>query len=224
MSVRVVLADDQALVRTGFRMILAETDDIEVVGEAGDGDEAVRVAAAAGPDVVLMDVRMPGTDGIAATRRIRAAEPAPRVLILTTFDLDEYVYAGLRAGASGFVLKDALARELISAVRVVASGEAVVAPTVTRRLIERFVGDGPEAGRLSLAALDVLTGREREVLMLIARGLANAEIAQRLFLSEGTVKTHVSRILAKLGLRDRLQAVILAYETGLVRAGQGSAQ
>ena len=224
MTIRVVLADDQALVRTGFRMILAETDDIEVVGEAGDGDEAVRVVAAAGPDVVLMDVRMPGTDGIAATRRIRAAEPAPRVLILTTFDLDEYVYAGLRAGASGFVLKDALARELISAVRVVASGEAVVAPTVTRRLIERFVGDGPEAGRLSLAALDVLTGREREVLMLIARGLANAEIAQGLFLSEGTVKTHVSRILAKLGLRDRLQAVILAYETGLVRAGQGSAQ
>jgi len=223
MSITVVLADDQALVRTGFRMILAETDDIEVVGEAGDGDEAVRVAAAAGPDVVLMDVRMPGTDGIAATRRIRAAEPAPRVLILTTFDLDEYVYAGLRAGASGFVLKDALAPELISAVRVVASGEAVVAPTVTRRLIERFVGDGPEAGRLSLTALDVLTGREREVLMLIARGLANAEIAQRLFLSEGTVKTHVSRILAKLGLRDRLQAVILAYETGLVRAGQGSA-
>jgi len=223
MSITVVLADDQALVRTGFRMILAETDDIEVVGEAGDGDEAVRVAAAAGPDVVLMDVRMPGTDGIAATRRIRAAEPAPRVLILTTFDLDEYVYAGLRAGASGFVLKDALAPELISAVRVVASGEAVVAPTVTRRLIERFVGDGPDDGRLSLAALDVLTGREREVLMLIARGLANAEIAQRLFLSEGTVKTHVSRILAKLGLRDRLQAVILAYETGLVRAGQGSA-
>ena len=224
MTIRVVLADDQALVRTGFRMILAETDDIEVVGEAGDGDEAVRVAAAAGPDVVLMDVRMPGTDGIAATRRIRAAEPAPRVLILTTFDLDEYVYAGLRAGASGFVLKDALAPELISAVRVVASGEAVVAPTVTRRLIERFVGDGPEAGRLSLAALDVLTGREREVLMLIARGLANAEIAHALFLSEGTVKTHVSRILAKLGLRDRLQAVILAYETGLVRAGQGSSQ
>jgi len=223
MSITVVLADDQALVRTGFRMILAETDDIEVVGEAGDGDEAVRVAAAAGPDVVLMDVRMPGTDGIAATRRIRAAEPAPRVLILTTFDLDEYVYAGLRAGASGFVLKDALAPELISAVRVVASGEAVVAPTVTRRLIERFVGDGPEAGRLSLAALDVLTRREREVLMLIARGLANAEIAHALFLSEGTVKTHVSRILAKLGLRDRLQAVILAYETGLVRAGQGSA-
>jgi DNA-binding NarL/FixJ family response regulator len=223
MSIKVVLADDQALVRTGFRMILAETDDIEVVGEAGDGDEAVRVVAAAGPDVVLMDVRMPGTDGIAATRRIRAADPAPRVLILTTFDLDEYVYAGLRAGASGFVLKDALAPELIAAVRVVASGQAVVAPTVTRRLIERFIGDGPDARRPSLAAFDVLTAREREVLTLIARGLANAEIAQRLFLSEGTVKTHVSRVLAKLGLRDRLQAVILAYETGLVRAGQGSA-
>ena len=220
MSVRVVLADDQALVRTGFRMILAETDDIEVVGEAGDGDEAVRVAAAAGPDVVLMDVRMPGTDGIAATRMIRAAGSATRVLILTTFDLDEYVYAGLRAGASGFLLKDALAAELVAAVRVVASGEAVVAPTVTRRLIERFIGDEPESGRPSPAVFDVLTAREREVLTLIARGLANAEIAQRLFLSEGTVKTHVSRVLAKLGLRDRLQAVILAYEAGLIRPGR----
>jgi len=223
MSIMVVIADDQALVRTGLRMILAETDDIEVVGEAADGDEAVRVVAAERPDVVLMDVRMPGTDGIAATRRIRAAGAAPRVLILTTFDLDEYVYAGLRAGASGFLLKDALAPELISAVRVVASGEAVVAPTATRRLIERFIGDGPEPGQPSLAAFDVLTPREREVLILIARGLANAEIAQRLFLSEGTVKTHVSRLLAKLGLRDRLQAVILAYEAGLVRVGQSSA-
>jgi DNA-binding NarL/FixJ family response regulator len=223
LTIRVVLADDQALVRTGFRMILAETDDIEVVGEAGDGDEAVRVAAAADPDVVLMDVRMPRTDGIAATRRIRAAGAAARVLILTTFDLDEYVYAGLRAGASGFLLKDALAPELVAAVRVVASGEAVVAPTVTRRLIERFIGDEPATGRPSLTAFDVLTGREREVLTLIARGLANAEIAQRLFLSEGTVKTHVSRVLAKLGLRDRLQAVILAYEAGLVRAGQPGA-
>jgi DNA-binding NarL/FixJ family response regulator len=223
LTIRVVLADDQALVRTGFRMILAETDDIEVVGEAGDGDEAVRVAAAADPDVVLMDVRMPHTDGIAATRRIRAAGAAARVLILTTFDLDEYVYAGLRAGASGFLLKDALAPELVAAVRVVASGEAVVAPTVTRRLIERFIGDEPATGRPSLTAFDVLTGREREVLTLIARGLANAEIAQRLFLSEGTVKTHVSRVLAKLGLRDRLQAVILAYEAGLVRAGQPGA-
>jgi len=224
-SIRVVLADDQALVRTGFRMILAETDDIVVVGEAGDGDEAVRVTATASPDVVLMDVRMPGTDGIAATRQIRCAGDSqaggrPRVLILTTFDLDEYVYAGLRAGASGFMLKDALAAELVSAIRVVASGEAVVAPTATRRLIERFIGDGPDVSRPSAEVLDALTGREREVLTLIARGLANAEIAQRLFLSEGTVKTHVSRVLAKLGLRDRLQAVILAYETGLVRIGQ----
>jgi DNA-binding NarL/FixJ family response regulator len=222
MSIKVVLVDDQALVRTGFRMILAETGDIEVVGEAGDGDEAVRVAAGTGPDVVLMDVRMPGTDGIAATRAIRAAASAPRVLILTTFDLDEYVYSGLRAGASGFLLKDALAAELVSAVRVVASGEAVVAPTVTRRLIERFISDAPDSARPPLAALDVLTPREREVLTLIARGLANAEIARRLFLSEGTVKTHVSRVLAKLGLRDRLQAVILAYETGLIRIGQAS--
>jgi DNA-binding NarL/FixJ family response regulator len=172
--------------------------------------------------VVLMDVRMPGTDGIAATRAIRAAASAPRVLILTTFDLDEYVYSGLRAGASGFLLKDALAAELVSAVRVVASGEAVVAPTVTRRLIERFIGDGPEPARPQLDALDILTAREREVLTLVARGLANAEIARRLFLSEGTVKTHVSRVLAKLGLRDRLQAVILAYETGLIRIGQAS--
>ena len=223
MTIRVVLADDQALVRTGFRMILAETDDIEVVGEAGDGDEAVLVADRASPDVVLMDVRMPGTDGIAATRRIRAAGAATRVLILTTFDLDEYVYAGLRAGASGFLLKDALAPELVAAVRVVASGEAVVAPTVTRRLIERFIGDEPPDGSPTPATFDVLTVREREVLTLIARGLANAEIAQRLFLSEGTVKTHVSRVLAKLGLRDRLQAVILAYEAGLIRVGQGTA-
>jgi len=219
-TVRVVLADDQVLVRTGFRMILAEAGDIEVAGEAGNGEEAVRVAASTAPDVVLMDVRMPGTDGIAATRRIRAAPAAPRVLILTTFDLDEYVYAGLRAGASGFLLKDALAPELIAAVRVVASGEAVVAPRVTRRLIERFIGDEPEPARFPQSAFDVLTAREREVLTLIARGLANAEIAQRLFLSEGTVKTHVSRVLAKLGLRDRLQAVILAYEAGLVRIGQ----
>ena len=223
MSINVVIADDQALVRTGLWMILAETDDIEVVGEAADGDEAVRVVAAERPDVVLMDVRMPGTDGIAATRRIRAAGTGARVLILTTFDLDEYVYAGLRAGASGFLLKDALAPELISAVRVVASGEAVVAPTATRRLIERFIGDAPESGRPPLATFDALTPREREVLTLIARGLANAEIAQRLFLSEGTVKTHVSRVLAKLGLRDRLQAVILAYEAGLIRVGQGTA-
>jgi DNA-binding NarL/FixJ family response regulator len=226
-SIRVVLADDQALVRTGFRMILDGADDIEVAGEASDGDSAVRVAAEVAPDVVLMDVRMPGTDGITATRRIRAAGTGPRVLILTTFDLDEYVYAGLRAGASGFVLKDALAVDLLAAVRVVASGEAVVAPTVTRRLIERFVGSGPgpdsggdDPRGVPADALDVLTPRERETLTLIARGLSNAEIARRLFLGEGTVKTHVSRVLAKLGLRDRIQAVILAYETGLVRIGR----
>jgi DNA-binding NarL/FixJ family response regulator len=222
MTIRVILADDQALVRTGFRMILDGADDVEVIGEASDGAAAVRVAAEVSPDVVLMDIRMPGTDGITATRRIRAAGTGPKVLILTTFDLDEYVYAGLRAGASGFVLKDALAADLLSAVRVVASGEAVVAPTVTRRLIERFIGlggdgDGPVA---SADVLSVLTPRERETLALIARGLSNAEIAGRLFLGEGTVKTHVSRVLAKLGLRDRIQAVILAYETGLVRVGR----
>ena len=227
MSIRVVLADDQALVRTGFRMILDGADDIEVAGEASDGESAIRVAAEVAPDVVLMDVRMPGTDGITATQRIRAAGTSPRVLILTTFDLDEYVYAGLRAGASGFVLKDALAADLLAAVRVVASGEAVVAPTVTRRLIERFVGSGPGPGGdggdsrgVPADVLDVLTPRERETLTLIARGLSNAEIAGRLYLGEGTVKTHVSRVLAKLGLRDRIQAVILAYETGLVRIGR----
>jgi DNA-binding NarL/FixJ family response regulator len=221
MSIRVVLADDQALVRTGFRMILAEAGDIEVAGEAGDGEAAVQVAAQVMPDVVLMDVRMPGTDGIAATRLIRAAQPATRVLILTTFDLDEYVYAGLRAGASGFLLKDALAADLLSAVRIVASGEAVVAPAVTRRLIERFIaGSGPHP--TCDTTLDVLTPRERETLTLVARGLSNAEIAARLFLSEGTVKTHVSRVLAKLGLRDRIQAVILAYEVSLIRPGESA--
>jgi DNA-binding NarL/FixJ family response regulator len=224
--IRVVLVDDQALVRTGFRMILAEADDIEVAGEAGDGDEAGLLVAAVQPDVVLMDIRMPGADGIATTRRIRAEAgdaATPRVLILTTFDLDEYVFAGLRAGASGFLLKDALAADLLSAVRVVATGEAVVSPTVTRRLIERFIGEAPSDARFSMDVFDVLTEREREVLTLIARGLANAEIARRLYLSEGTVKTHVSRVLAKLGLRDRIQAVILAYEAGLIRIGQDTA-
>jgi DNA-binding NarL/FixJ family response regulator len=223
--IRVVIADDQALVRTGLRMILAEAADIEVVGEAADGDSAVGVCATARPDVVLMDVRMPGTDGIAATRRIRATAGdagTPRVLILTTFDLDEYVFSGLRAGASGFLLKDALAADLISAVRAVASGEAAVAPTATRRLIERFIGEMPGEDRPDPSVFNVLTEREREVLMLIARGLSNADIAARLYLSEGTVKTHVGRVLRKLGLRDRIQAVILAYEAGLVRAGQGT--
>jgi len=226
MSIKVVIVDDQALVRTGFRMILAEPTDIEVVGEAADGEEAIAVAAATQPDVVLMDVRMPGTDGIAATRQItRATGPSgtPRVLILTTFDLDEYVFAGLRAGASGFVLKDTLADDLLSAVRAVASGEAVVAPAVTRRLIERFIA-GPADDQPGPEVLDTLTPREREVLTLVARGMSNAEIAHLLYLSEGTVKTHVGRILAKLGLRDRIQAVILAYETGHIRAGQGPHQ
>ena len=216
MSVRVVLVDDQALVRTGFRMILDETPDIEVVGEAADGLTALVVGGRVPPDVVLMDVRMPGLDGIEATRRLRASgRPVPRVIILTTFDLDEYVFDGLRAGASGFLLKDTLAADLLSAVRVVAAGEAVAAPTVTRRLIAHFTGTGPvrpdRADRLA-----PLTAREREVLTLIARGLSNAEIAAALHLSEGTVKTHIGRILAKLNLRDRVQAVILGYEAGLV--------
>lgn len=217
MSIRVVLADDQVLVRTGLRMILDETDDIEVVGEAGDGAAALAVAERTRPDVVLMDVRMPGTDGITATRRIRALCPAPRVIILTTFDLDDYLFTGLRAGASGFLLKDTLAADLIAAVRVVVSGEAVTAPSATRRLIAQFVA-GPTAGPGRRDdRLRVLTAREREVLTLIARGLSNAEIAEQLRLAEGTVKTHIGRILAKLGLRDRIQAVILGYECGLVR-------
>jgi DNA-binding NarL/FixJ family response regulator len=214
-TIRVVLVDDQALVRTGFRMILDETDDIEVVGEAGDGAAALGVVTATVPDVVLVDVRMPGVDGIEATRRIRALPSAPRVIILTTFDLDEYVLAGLRAGASGFLLKDTLAGDLVSAVRVVASGEAVAAPSVTRRLIAHFLTEQPVPAQTSRLA--VLTPREREVLTLIALGRSNAEIAAELHLSEGTVKTHVGRILAKLQLRDRIQAVILGYECGLVR-------
>ena len=215
--IRIVLVDDQALVRTGFRMILDETDDIEVVGEAADGGSAVETVRRTRPDVVLMDVRMPGVDGIEATRRIRAAAtgPTPRVIILTTFDLDEYVYAGLHAGASGFLLKDTLAAELLSAVRVVASGESVAAPTVTRRLIAHFVGTAAQPPRHT-ERLAVLTTREREVLTLITRGLSNAEIAQCLHLSEGTVKTHVGRVFAKLDVRDRVQAVIFGYEANLV--------
>jgi len=227
-AIRVLLVDDQALVRTGFRMILAAAPDLEVVGEAGDGAEAVALAQATHPDVVLMDVRMPGVDGIEATRQIRqlattsvSEPPPPRVLILTTFDLDEYVYDGLRAGASGFLLKDSLAPDLVAAIRVVASGDAVVAPAVTRRLLERFIQGGPAFDRTDTRRLDVLTAREREVLELIGRGCSNAEIAERLYLSEGTVKTHVSRVLAKLALRDRVHAVILAYETGMIRAGDG---
>jgi DNA-binding NarL/FixJ family response regulator len=210
----VVLVDDQTLVRTGFRLVLDETDDIEVVGEAGDGSQALDVVALTRPDVVLMDVRMPGLDGIEATRRIRSGAHPAKVIILTTFDLDEYVLAGLRAGASGFLLKDALAADLIAAVRVVAAGEAVAAPSVTRRLIAHYLGNTP-ARPATGRRLAVLTERERQVLALVSQGLSNAEIATTLVLSESTVKTHVSRILAKLELRDRVQAVILGYEYGL---------
>ncbi|MEV6344257.1 response regulator transcription factor [Actinoplanes sp. NPDC051851] len=218
MSIRVVLVDDQVLVRTGFRMILDETDDIDVVGEAGDGAAALEVTAHTRPDVVLMDVRMPGMDGITATQRIRALSPAPRVIILTTFDLDDYLFSGLRAGASGFLLKDTLAADLVAAVRVVVSGEAVTAPTATRRLIAHYVSAPatPDHADRSGDRLAALTSREREVLTLIARGLSNAEISVELRLAEGTVKTHIGRILAKLDLRDRVQAVILGYECGLV--------
>jgi DNA-binding NarL/FixJ family response regulator len=217
--IRVLLADDQVLVRTGLRTILEDAGGFDVVGEAGDGGEAVARSAELHPDVVLMDVRMPNLDGIEATRRIRAQPQPPRVLVLTTFDLDEYVYAGLRAGASGFLLKDALAADLVSAIRAVVAGDAVVAPSATRRLIERFLDSGRPPEQDATRRLAVLTEREREVLALMARGLSNAEIAGQLYLSEGTVKTHVSHLLGKLGLRDRVQAVVLAYETGLIRPG-----
>jgi len=216
MSIRLLLADDQELVRTGFRLILNSEPDLEVVGEAADGAEAVEAARRLSPDVVLMDVRMPGVDGIEATRRLGQLKPKPpHVLMLTTFDLDKYVYEALRAGASGFLLKDA-PEQLVSAIRVVAAGEALLAPSINRRLIAEFVQRPLTTDAPFLAEL---TGRELEVLTLIARGLSNSEIAQRLFLSDATVKTHVRRILAKLDLRDRVQAVVLAYETGLIRAG-----
>jgi DNA-binding NarL/FixJ family response regulator len=214
--IRVLIADDQALMRTGFRMILDAQDDIEVVGEAIDGADAIRRFEALSPDVVVMDVRMPTMDGIEATRRLSALERPARVLILTTFDLDDYVYEALRAGASGFLLKDRPPEELVAAVRVIAAGEALLAPSVTRRLIEEFARRAPA---VKPAALDQLTEREREVLVLMARGLSNAEIARTLFVAETTVKTHVGRVLHKLGLRDRAQAVVLAYESGLVHPG-----
>jgi DNA-binding NarL/FixJ family response regulator len=223
-SIRVLLVDDQALLRTGLRMVLEEQDDIEVVGEASDGDEAVTRASELSPDVVLMDVRMPRTDGIEATRRIVEERPTSRVLILTTFDLDEYAFSALRYGASGFLLKDVPPLELAAAIRSVARGDAVVAPTVTRRLLDAYANRLPDL-RLGREAADeegsaLLTDREFQVLVEVAGGLSNREIAAKLFLAEATVKTHVGRILAKLGLRDRVHAVIYAYQTGVVRPGR----
>lgn len=213
MTTRVVIADDQPLVRSGLRMVLSDIADIEIVGEATNGVEAIELTAAELPDVVLMDVRMPGVDGIEATSVITRAENPPRVLVLTTFDLDEVVYDALRAGASGFLLKDAPEERLVTAIRVVAEGGSLFAPSVTRRLVEEFA-KRPRAGvRPSLGGL---TERETEVLLLVAKGLSNGEIAAQLVVSDNTVKTHVARILMKLGLRDRVQAVVLAYESGLV--------
>jgi DNA-binding NarL/FixJ family response regulator len=218
MTIRVFLVDDQALLRAGFRMVLDAHADIQVVGEAGSGGEALAFLAEAKADVVLMDVRMPGIDGVEATRSISRMPDAPRVLILTTFDLDEYVYEGLRAGASGFLLKDVRPPALVDAIRVIASGDAVVDPAVTRRLLDRFIDTAiPE--RVPDPGLEALTSREREVLIELAKGSSNIEIAEQLYLSESTVKTYVGRILAKLGLRDRVQVVVFAYEHGLVRAG-----
>jgi DNA-binding NarL/FixJ family response regulator len=219
LSIRVALVDDQELVRTGFRMVLDAQRDMTVVGEAADGAAAVDLARVQQPDVMVMDVRMPRLDGVEATRRICAAGERPRVLMLTTFDLDEYAFTALRAGASGFLLKDVPPEELLYAIRSVHSGDAVVAPSVTRRLINRFAQLLP-ADTSPPPSLACLTDREREVLVQVARGLSNAEIAAGLFVSEATVKTHVGRILAKLGLRDRVQAVVLAYETGIVKAQQ----
>ena len=220
MSVRVLLADDQELVRTGFGMILEAEPDIEVVGEAIDGREALDQAKLLHPDVVLMDVRMPKLDGLEATRRLveSKGKNRPQILILTTFDLDEYVYEALRAGASGFLLKDAPADQLANAVRVVARGEALLAPPITRRLIEELVSTRRAPGELP-AALDELTARELEVLKLVAAGMSNAEIAEHLVIEPTTVKTHVARVLMKLDLRDRVQAVVFAYEWGVVRPG-----
>ena len=217
--IRLVLADDQTLVRGAFRMMLDSEPDLEVVGEAADGREAVEQARLRKPDVVLMDVRMPGQDGIEATRTLLSGKDPPRILMLTTFDLDEYVYDAMRAGASGFMLKNAPPEELAAAVRTVAAGEALLAPSITRRLIEAFV-QRPRAAEGTPAPLADLTDRELDVLRQVARGLSNAEIAGELYLSEATVKTHVNRILTKLGLRDRTQAAVMAYETGVVQPGR----
>jgi DNA-binding NarL/FixJ family response regulator len=218
MAIRVLIADDQSLVRAGFRLVLENHDDIEVVGEASNGHEAVHSASRLAPDVVLMDIRMPELDGIAATAEITARLPA-RVLVLTTYDLDEYVYDALQAGASGFLLKDTPPELLADGIRAVAAGEALLAPTVTRRLIEEFARVGATR-RAQPPELDELTPRELEVLRLLARGMSNAEIAAHFVLGETTVKTHVAHVLNKLGLRDRVQAVVLAYESGLVTPGR----
>jgi len=220
MTIRVLIADDQALVRAGFRVLVAAADGLEVVGEAEDGESAVAMAEQLSPDVVLMDVRMPGTDGLEATRRILNQKPddSPRVLVLTTFDADDYVYQALRAGASGFLLKDTEPEQLIEAIRVIAQGDALLAPSITRRLVREFASR-PSVSRLNPTILSVLTEREREVLGLVAHGLSNAEIAERLFISPMTAKTHVSRILMKLAARDRAQLVVIAYESGLVTPG-----
>jgi len=218
MTISVVIADDQGMVRSGFSVLLNAQPDIEVIGEAVNGQEAVTQAASLHPDVILMDVRMPVLDGLQATRQITAMDDPPKILVLTTFDLDDYVYEALRSGASGFLLKDASARELAEAVRLVAAGDALLAPGVTRRLIAEFARMGaPRAP--SRKQLEGLTERESEVLALVARGMSNGEIADHLVVAEQTVKTHVSRILMKLGLRDRTQAVVLAYESGLVHPG-----
>jgi DNA-binding NarL/FixJ family response regulator len=216
MSIRVLVADDQALVRVGFRMILDERPDLELVGEAENGEQAIELARSLDPDVILMDVRMPGVDGVEATRRLVEEGTRARILVLTTFDVDEYVYAAVVAGASGFLLKDVEPEQLVDAIRVVAAGNSLFGPAATQRLVERFAaGGGPSEPR----SLDALTEREREILALIASGLSNAELAQRLYLSETTVKTHVSAVLRKLGVRDRVQAVIAAYDAGLVQPG-----
>ena len=221
MSLGVLIVDDQALVRAGFRMILEAEEDMEVVGEAADGRKAVTEARRLRPDVVLMDVRMPDVDGIEATRRLLAEDgSAVKVVMLTTFDMDEYVYDALRAGASGFLLKDVPPEQLVDGIRAVAKGDALLAPSVTRRVIEEFIRRPPASVRTLPPKLEELTARELEVLKLIARGLSNAEIATELFVSETTVKTHVAHVLMKLGLRDRVQAVVAAYESGLVEPGE----
>jgi DNA-binding NarL/FixJ family response regulator len=224
MSIRLLIVDDQELVRTGFRLFLETQDDFEVVGEARDGEEAIRLVGRLRPDVVLMDIRMPRMDGVEATARLTAAEiePPPRVLVLTTFDLDEYVFGALRAGAAGFLLKDAPRERLIEAIRVVHGGEALLSPSITRRLVEHFAArTDPLEPPAEL--LDELTPREREVLVLVARGLSNGEIARRLVVTGATVKSHVGSVLLKLGLRDRVQAVVFAYEHGIVVAGDPGA-